>query len=393
MDFLNLGTAFQDPYCLPLEMVERKGLGHPDTLADALAELVSMEYSRFCQQHFGVVLHHNIDKLYIGAGHFRVDFGLCEMIKPVQVMINGRMSNSFARQIIDLQGICESTVREYLQKVLPHLQPEQLVVNANATQHTQRNNWFTPMSMEDLPETADLRANDTSICLAHWPFSTAENLAYELESYFWSREGKYPVPRFDHFGQDIKVMVVREGNRFDVTVGVPVISTKVSCLDEIRDYIASAESDLNQIAEGWIDLDDRVQVRINPYQERYMLGIGSCIECGEEGLVGRGNANNGVISVFRPHSMEAWAGKNPVYHTGRVLSFLTMNLAKAIHSHFGVRCTVIAMTKNKGSLIPPYKLSVQTEVPLERGEVEAVVATDFCQVDYLSRILTERQIK
>lgn len=52
-----------DPAGQPVDIVERKGLGHPDTLADALAERMSVAYSRHCLGRFGAVLHHNLDKL------------------------------------------------------------------------------------------------------------------------------------------------------------------------------------------------------------------------------------------------------------------------------------------------------------------------------------------
>ena len=53
------------PAAQPVEIVERKGLGHPDTLCDALAEEVSLALSRFYRERFGFVLHHNVDKKQI----------------------------------------------------------------------------------------------------------------------------------------------------------------------------------------------------------------------------------------------------------------------------------------------------------------------------------------
>lgn len=50
------------------EIVERKGLGHPDSLCDALAENLSIGLSRFYLERFGEILHHNVDKaLLLGA--------------------------------------------------------------------------------------------------------------------------------------------------------------------------------------------------------------------------------------------------------------------------------------------------------------------------------------
>jgi S-adenosylmethionine synthetase len=44
------------------EIVERKGLGHPDTICDALAETLSRNLCREHRDRFGTVLHHNVDK-------------------------------------------------------------------------------------------------------------------------------------------------------------------------------------------------------------------------------------------------------------------------------------------------------------------------------------------
>ncbi|MCX7841342.1 MAG: methionine adenosyltransferase, partial [Anaerolineae bacterium] len=42
---------------LPVEIVERKGIGHPDSLCDGMAERISVEYSKWCLEHFGMILH------------------------------------------------------------------------------------------------------------------------------------------------------------------------------------------------------------------------------------------------------------------------------------------------------------------------------------------------
>ncbi len=394
MDYLKIENIYQDPEKRRIEIVERKGIGHPDTLADALAESVSMEYARYCRENFGFILHYNVDKLYIGAGHFKIGYGFCEMLKPVQVSINGRMSNSFNGTSIDLESICQKAIGPYLRSVLPHLKPEQVVINSNSTQYTKIPNWFSPRGKIDLPEYENLKANDTSVCVSHWPMTTSERLAYELEGYFWKMQDGFPVPKFKQFGQDIKVMVSREGKKIDVTVCLPVISTQISSLNDNDIYVQEAENFLNELANEIIaGTEYSVKVKVNPYQRIYMLGIGSCIECGEEGVVGRGNMNSGIISIFRSHSVEAWAGKNPVYHTGRVLGFLTMNLAKAIYAKLGVKCTVIAMTKNSHSLLPPHMLSIEVDQDVPIDKVKEIVNNDFLQVNYLNHLTTDRQIK
>lgn len=58
-----------------LVIVERKGWGHPDTLADHLAERLSRTYSRYTLERFGAVLHHNFDKLGLLGGASEVRYG------------------------------------------------------------------------------------------------------------------------------------------------------------------------------------------------------------------------------------------------------------------------------------------------------------------------------
>lgn len=393
MGFLKLSTSFQDPESRDLEIVERKGIGHPDNLADALAESVSIAYSKYCLEQFGVVLHHNVDKLYIGAGQFKSEFGICKMLKPIQVRVNGRMSNSFADKTFNIKDIQRKAILPYLLSTLPHLKEDEVVIHPNATQNTRIPHWFSPRSKEDLPEYQRLRANDTSVCVSHWPMTTSERLTYEIEKHFWEMIDGFPVPKFEYFGQDIKVMTLRKEDTIDITVCLPVISTTVSSLDDYKNHIRQAEDELNNLAQKIVhETKYSVHLEVNPYRF-YMLGIGSCIECGEEGIVGRGNSNNGVISVFRPNSVEAWAGKNPIYHTGRVLGFLTLNLAKALYQELGVKCTVVALTKNSNSLIPPHLLSIETDEAVELTKIKTVVDSNFINVDYLKKILSERQIK
>lgn len=70
-------TALEFPpvHALPLEIVERKGIGHPDTICDALAETFSSGLSRFYLERFGTVLHHNVDKALLCGGAAQPSFG------------------------------------------------------------------------------------------------------------------------------------------------------------------------------------------------------------------------------------------------------------------------------------------------------------------------------
>ena len=54
------------------------------------------------------------------------------------------------------------------------------------------------------------------------------------------------------------------------------------------------------------------------------------MENGDDGSVGRGNRVSGLITPYRPMSMEAAAGKNPVTHVGKLYNVLSNMIAQDI---------------------------------------------------------------
>lgn len=398
MQGLSVSQNWIDPEANIMEIVERKGLGHPDTLADGLAEAISTAYSLYCLDRFSVVPHHNLDKLYIGAGLFKRDFGYREMVKPVRIRINGRISNTMNGEKIPINEITRRAVHNYLDEVLPNLHQNEMLIECNSTQHTKNPYWFSPRDINDLPEAGSLNANDTSVCIAHWPFTVCERLAFELEQSFWTKQDDYLVPKYGDVGQDIKVMAQRLGKEIDVTMCIPMISETTLSSDQYLTRIQEIEDGMNKLANIIVSGSDftvktKVNSKVGGGRLIYLLATGSCVDCGEEGLVGRGNTNQGVISCFRPHSMEAPAGKNPVYHTGRVMGFLTARLAKSIYDNLHTQCTVIIVTKNGHSLIPPSTVSIQTKKVIAEDQVIALINECFDREKYLRWILSERMVR
>jgi len=45
-----------------VEIVERKGVGHPDTICDGVMEAIARAINNEYQKRFGAILHNNIDK-------------------------------------------------------------------------------------------------------------------------------------------------------------------------------------------------------------------------------------------------------------------------------------------------------------------------------------------
>src|ERR1051326_4886619 len=156
----------------PLSIVERKGHGHPDTLADHLAERLSVVYSRYTRGEFGAILHHNFDKLALLGGACEVRYGGGQMLGPVRVSVNGRAAGSCGGTQIPLEELVTETVRDFFHERLPELD-EHLKIELNITAnpspgavHTdegsapERTKWFDPGSLEDLRERRGRMANE-----------------------------------------------------------------------------------------------------------------------------------------------------------------------------------------------------------------------------------------
>ncbi len=388
---LNVRTNISFPNASEFEVVERKGKGHPDSLADAMAEEISCTYASYCLQNFRAVLHHNVDKLAIIGGHFRTDFGVSEFRKPVTVSLSGRMSTSFGDQEIDIWAIQEEAVRRVLRDRLRNFDPDSwLRFSRMTSNYSKYDAWFKPRTMDDLPEYASATASDSMIAVGYWPLSPLENLAIELERQVERCSDRSPAGAC--FGEDLKILAMRRGAEVEITMNVPLLSRQIATRSAYDESLAWLSLELQRRADELIGDTHRVRLNVNtssgnPYGPKkiYLLGTGSCIECGEEGLVGRGNPVSGVISVYRPHSMEAAFGKNPVYHAGKVYAYFTKTIARAIAEWFECQASVIAITRHSDPLLQPASLII--DVSAERIDESAVteLVNDILNcTDYIS---------
>ena len=68
-----------------VEIVERKGIGHPDSISDGLAESVSRALSQLYLDRVGKVLHYNTDETQLVAGRAAPTYGGGEVVEPIYV--------------------------------------------------------------------------------------------------------------------------------------------------------------------------------------------------------------------------------------------------------------------------------------------------------------------
>jgi S-adenosylmethionine synthetase len=143
-----------------------------------------------------------------------------------------------------------------------------------------------------------------------------------------------------------------------------------SNLDWTRSYVETflAERLPGAKIELWFNTKDDFDI-----PELYLTAIGSSIESGDEGLVGRGNRPNGLIAMRRPYSMEGLCGKNPVYHVGKLYSLVAEEASRALHETFGVPAEVWLVSQEGRQLNDPWQAVVRSSADLPEAEARAVL--------------------
>lgn len=306
----------------PVEMVERKGLGHPDTLSDALAEEVSVALSRFYLEHFGAILHHNVDKVLLVGGQSRAAFGGGEVIEPIDLYLAGRATSQVGSTRIPVEELAIESCRSWLRAHLRNLDPERHV-----RIHTRIRPGSTDLVelFKRSKQTGQWFANDSSCGAGFAPFTPLETMILKTEEELRSPAA---LDRHPERGEDLKLMGVRVGQRVALTVADAFVSRHVHSLD---DYRQKREA-LREHARASSGADE-VEVNNADDLERgaiYLTVTGTSAEAGDDGQAGRGNRPSGLITPYRPMTMESVAGKNPVSHLGKLYNVLASQIAGQI---------------------------------------------------------------
>lgn len=327
MDLILSELATPPVEALPLEMVERKGLGHPDTICDALGEEVSRALSRFYLERFGRVLHHNVDKVLLCGGVARPAFGGGEIVEPLDIYICGRASRDVRGVRVPVEELAIAACRTWLRDHLRALDPERhvrlhLLIRPGSSE-------LVELFLRQAPGTPPL-ANDTAIGVGFAPLNELERLTLAVEQELNSGAVKASCPQL---GEDVKVLAVRRHGTAQVTVACAVVGRHVRSL---ADYL-EARDRARCIAEGAareasaLDVAAAVNTADDPAAgSLYLTVTGTSAESGDDGQTGRGNRANGLITPYRPMSLEAGAGKNPVNHPGRLYQVAAGRIAAEV---------------------------------------------------------------
>ncbi|HEX8961282.1 MAG TPA: methionine adenosyltransferase [Geobacteraceae bacterium] len=369
-----------------VEIVERKGTGHPDQICDSLMEAISVALSREYLREFGTILHYNIDKGLLAAGSVEKRFGGGRVLRPMELTIGDRATFRAGGKEIPVGEIAIDAARRWVGENLRFVDPER---------HLRFRVVLAPGS-EELTDIfarpGEVRvANDTSAAVGYYPLSPTERVVLGLERFLNGKEFK---ERYPESGEDVKVMGARRGRELDLTVAMPLLAPSVA---SEQAYFARKEAILGEM-RGFIAQFGgfaRIAVNFNTLDAPgrglggvYLSLLGTSAEDADSGQVGRGNRVNGLISMNRPMGTEAAAGKNPVSHVGKIYNILAHKMARDIYQEIdGIKEVYVLLLSRIGTPIDRPQMA-SAQLLLEKGrrigeiarQVEDVFARELADI-------------
>jgi S-adenosylmethionine synthetase len=375
-------------------MVERKGRGHPDSICDALAEAFTISLTRVYHEHCGVVLHHNVDKVLLAAGSSVPRFGGGEVTAPFEIFLAGRATHEIDGTVIPVAAIAEEASLAWLGANLRALDAERHV-----RIHTLVRPGSSALSrLVAREQTARVVANDTSFAVGYAPPSRLERTVLAVEHALTSSS---TIAAHPMIGEDVKVMGLRRGRQIDLTIACAMVDRH---LRGPVDY-ADAKTLVTRLAEdaaGSADSPD-VRVAVNTADDvasgrMYLTVTGTSAEAGDDGQTGRGNRVGGLITPYRPMTLEAAAGKNVVSHVGKSYSIVAHQIARELVTNCPeiaeATCLLVSRIGSPVETPQVVELQIQTRngVAIEtlREPAEAIARACLSNVPELTRLLLDR---
>lgn len=354
-----------------MEIVERKGLGHPDTICDAVMESVAVELAQAYLKTCGRVLHFNADKGMLVAGQVACRFGGGSVLAPMRLVMGDRATYEWKRKRIPVQAIAERTAYKWFKRHLPRIKPlkdlECQVELKPASEELR--------SVAERPR--EVVANDTSATVGYAPLTPTERLVFQVEQFLNSRSFKKEFP---DTGEDVKVLAVRRGRDLSLTVAMPFVAPLIRNESEYFQRKALVERVLTNFVSRKRGTDFSPRAFLNVLDRpdageagAYLTLLGTSAEAGDSGEVGRGNRVCGIISLRRPASAEAAPGKNPVAHVGKIYNVLAQVLAEDIYKKVpGLLDVTVWITSQIGQPVSSPQLVAVEVIPRRGMKLEAV---------------------
>ncbi len=392
------------------EIVERKGIGHPDSVADGIAEAVSRELSLYYKENYGRIFHHNTDQVEIVGGQAKAAFLNKELsqnkgyrkggmvLEPVYILLSGRATTTVDidghKERVPYRTLAVKAAFNQLKEQFPNLDPvEDVIIDCKIGQGS--------VDLTGVYDTRKQLANDTSFGVGYAPLSEVDTITLKTEEYI--------IGKLRHeikaLGEDIKVMTSRNGDRIHITVAQAMVGRHVDDPDAYMSIKEELKGKLLDNASKYTkrELDISINTADMPEKDIYYLTVtGLSMENGDDGSVGRGNRVNGLITPYRPMSMEAAAGKNPVTHVGKLYNLMSMLIANDIVEAGGndIKEAHVRIVSNIGHPVSePQLASIQlimadgVSEEKYRSEIEGIVSGWLDDHERITDMLLNQELK
>ena len=382
----------------PLEIVERKGVGHPDHICDAIMNDVSVALSQQYLKKYGTVLHHNIDKALLAAGEVRRRFGGGEVKRPMLMVFGDRATYDVDGDPVPVDELAVSTAKKWFRNNIRFLDPEKHVrYQVELARGSE--------ALRDIFKRKGrfLGANDTSAAVGYAPLTPTEQIVLQTERRINSPAFKKDFPET---GEDVKIMASRDGRDLDLTIALAFVDRFIENEGQYFRKKAEVTEEVTRFVKSKVKLDG-VNVSINTADKKgrgmggmYLTVLGTSADDGDGGQVGRGNRVNGLIPLNRPTCSEAAAGKNPVSHVGKIYNLLTYEIAQHVHQKVsGTKEVYVWLLSQIGKPINEPKVA-GIELILDKGvdfkpaskQAHEIARSELNSIDDFTKRLTEGKI-
>lgn len=310
------------------EIVERKGVGHPDSIADGLAESVSRALCNMYLERYDRILHHNTDQVEVVGGQSQPKFGGGIFLEPAYILLVGRATTVVNGERLPYRTTAIQAAHDYLEKTCTNLNVDaDVILDCKIGQGS--------VDLRGLYDTKKHLANDTSFGVGFAPFSQTESLVLKTEEFI-----NGPLKKdLKEVGQDIKVMGVRHDDSIRLTIAAAMVDKYVPDKSHYKNVVEELRERVLDNAVKYTNREVTVDINTGDNYDTgifYLTVTGLSWENGDDGSVGRGNRVSGLITPCRPMSLEAAAGKNPVTHVGKLYNILSFDIAdRIVKEHAG----------------------------------------------------------
>lgn len=383
-----------------IEIVERKGIGHPDSICDGIMEYAAVRLAGEYRRRLGRIVHFNLDKGLLAAGSAERWFGGGQLREPMRLIFGDRATFAWNGIGVPVEEIVRDAAQEWFRQNLPRVSPDRDVIYQSEIR-----SGSPELQQTALGPIGAAPANDTSAAVGYAPLTPTEQLVMATERFL---NGPTFKQRFPDTGEDVKVMGFRTEERLRLTVAMPFLASAITSENQYfrRKEGAAREllAYLDQLPIRPASLDLELNSLDEPGRETagtYLTLLGTSAEDGDSGEVGRGNRVNGLISLNRPASAEAAAGKNPISHVGKIYNILCFQLAQRICDQVdGVREVYVWLGSQIGQPVnePPIAAAQLILQPglspsAAQGTAQQIIRDGLQNLDHLVEGLIDGTIK